>query len=346
MKRENFTSPKMFDLASRLGVSRFAAIGIVTLMRDFAAIHSPAGDIGKWPDGSIAGACDWNGDAATFVASLVDAGWLLRDEGHRLLVSDWETECEQWVGLRVRKLKLAFAKPTMGRSAEAPAGSSAGGSLPLTLNPNTLLPSKPPGLPEEREGDFGSDDSKQRSEIRKRAALLLNDLTCLDTALENGCSLAEVMALVCFALANRGRWKSPGGALHARLTNASPGRNVADGWPDESPSAAKKCHGLAEADEARRRKEDVETAAKSERSVLARQQRAAQFGVTLDALDGEALEVVAERAFPYAPSLREWREAGRSRDGKFRNALLRQLESDRAPNARPVADTASSASKR
>ncbi|MBN2296398.1 MAG: hypothetical protein JXM70_28475 [Pirellulales bacterium] len=76
MKRAALTHPKMLDLASKLGIFRFHAIGIITLFLDWTADDAVAGDIGKWPDGAIARACEWHSDATEFVAALVAAGWL------------------------------------------------------------------------------------------------------------------------------------------------------------------------------------------------------------------------------------------------------------------------------
>jgi hypothetical protein len=106
MKRETLTHPKTYSLATRLGVSRATAIGHLRLLWDFAAIHATAGDIGKWDDKTIAAACDWTGDASTFVDSLVDSGWLDRVVKYRLTIHDWVDHCERWVKLRAKKLQI------------------------------------------------------------------------------------------------------------------------------------------------------------------------------------------------------------------------------------------------
>ena len=108
MKRETLRHPKTYDLASRLGCSRPEALGYLTLLWDHVTEVAPRGDIGKWPDGAIAGACDYSGNAELFVEALVEAGWLERNERHRLIVHDWPDHCERWVKAKLLKLKLEF----------------------------------------------------------------------------------------------------------------------------------------------------------------------------------------------------------------------------------------------
>ncbi len=115
MKRDALAHPKMLDLASRLDCSRAQAIGIMTLLFDFAATYAPQGDIGKHKDGSIARACDWNGDSHAFVSSLVESGWLDESAAHRLVIHDWSEHCEQWVKLKLQKLKLSFVDEYRGQ---------------------------------------------------------------------------------------------------------------------------------------------------------------------------------------------------------------------------------------
>lgn len=112
MKRDALTHPKMLDIASKLGISRAHAVGILNLLFDFTATHAPQGNIGKHRNGSIAMACDWTGDADAFVDALIETGWVDMDSNHRLLVHDWHVHCEQWVKQKLTKLKLDFATPS------------------------------------------------------------------------------------------------------------------------------------------------------------------------------------------------------------------------------------------
>lgn len=108
MKKEALRHPKMLDLASRLGIGLDAAIGKMTLLWDFAQDYATRGDIGKLPDGAIAMACVWSGDPKVFVDALVDAGWLDRNDEHRLVIHDWPDHCERWVCAKLAKIGQDF----------------------------------------------------------------------------------------------------------------------------------------------------------------------------------------------------------------------------------------------
>lgn len=108
MKRETYRHPKALDLASRLHCSRPEALGFLTLLFDFTAEVAIAGNIGRWPNGAIAGGCDWRGDADEFVAALIGAGWLDEDAEHRLVVHHWGQHCENWVRAKCQKLGITL----------------------------------------------------------------------------------------------------------------------------------------------------------------------------------------------------------------------------------------------
>jgi len=108
MKRALLSHPKTNDLASRLGCNRPAAIGYLALLFDFCAEHSPQGDIGKWVNGAIAKACEWSGDADLFIDSLVKSKWLDEHDTHRLLIHDWQTNCDNWVRAKVKNMGVEF----------------------------------------------------------------------------------------------------------------------------------------------------------------------------------------------------------------------------------------------
>jgi hypothetical protein len=118
VKRETLRHPKTYDLAARLKCRRPEALGYLTLLWDFAAEVAPAGNVGKHSDGAIAGACDWDRDPSEFVDALLASGWIDRDAKHRLLIHDWPDHCERWVKLKLQRLNLDFAEPSIERSTE------------------------------------------------------------------------------------------------------------------------------------------------------------------------------------------------------------------------------------
>jgi hypothetical protein len=168
MKRETLRHPKTYDLAARLDVDRPTALGYLTLTWDFVAEVTPSGDIGRWPNGAIARACDYLGDPDKFVNALVDAGWLDQDDEYRLVVHDWPDHCERWVRSKMTSLGLSFCacygakSPSRKPSADALGDVSPDASSDPPRDrtePNQTKPintGRPEGRPEES-GDTTAD---------------------------------------------------------------------------------------------------------------------------------------------------------------------------------------------
>jgi len=145
MKREAIRHPKIYDLASRLGVCRERAIGIVTVLLDWCADITPQGNIGRWPNSSIAGICGWTGDPDEFVAALVESKWVDECAVNRLVIHDLADHAEQWWKLKLRKLGLEFvsAVPSAERSTVPSAERTAEPSASRDLTePNLTKPNK------------------------------------------------------------------------------------------------------------------------------------------------------------------------------------------------------------
>lgn len=112
MKLDALDHPKTLDFASRLNVSRPTAIGHLELFWHFVSKHAPRGNIGKFPDGAIARACEWTGEAPEFIAALVDSGFVDPSYSHRFLVHDWTEHCPNWVRAQLKKLGQPFILAT------------------------------------------------------------------------------------------------------------------------------------------------------------------------------------------------------------------------------------------
>lgn len=103
MKRGTPDHPKTEMLAELLGVCVAQAVGHMEMLWHFAAKHSPAGDIGRWPDSMIAKRAGWNGDPQQFVGALEAAkgagrhGWIEKHRSHRLVLHDWHEHAEESV---------------------------------------------------------------------------------------------------------------------------------------------------------------------------------------------------------------------------------------------------------
>jgi hypothetical protein len=109
MKLDGLDHPKTLDFAARLSVPRPTAIGHLELLWAFTGKQAPRGNIGKWPNGAIARACDWMGDPDLFVSALVDAKLLDQDDEHRLTVHDWSVHAPGWVRAKLKKVQEDFA---------------------------------------------------------------------------------------------------------------------------------------------------------------------------------------------------------------------------------------------
>jgi hypothetical protein len=146
MKRETLRHPKTYDLASRLGCSRPEALGFLTLLWDYTADMAPRGDLGKWPNGTIARACEWSGDADKFVDALIAAGWLDECPENRLVIHDLADHALQWWKQKVTKLGLDFVRPAVRSTASTAVGTAErtdNGSVPSTVASIQLSSAQP-----------------------------------------------------------------------------------------------------------------------------------------------------------------------------------------------------------
>lgn len=97
MKVGGFRSIKLRRLARILEVPQYAAVGLLETLWFVVGSNTPRGDIGKLSDEEIASELGWERDADVLVTALVEAGWLDRDEGCRLVVHDWAQHAPEWV---------------------------------------------------------------------------------------------------------------------------------------------------------------------------------------------------------------------------------------------------------
>lgn len=103
---------KFKNLQRRLKLPLWQAVGLLETIWKVAYRNAPAGDIGRLPNDEIAAAIEWAGDADELVKVLVETRWFDADPVHRLLVHDWEEECEGWLRANFERYKKQFAKPT------------------------------------------------------------------------------------------------------------------------------------------------------------------------------------------------------------------------------------------
>lgn len=108
MKRETLEHPKTYGLMGYLQCEQPTALGYLTLLWDFTGQVAVLGDIGKWPNGTIAQACRFRGDADEFIAALIRTHWIdeVDDPAIRLLIHDWPDHCEKWVKNKASRAQL------------------------------------------------------------------------------------------------------------------------------------------------------------------------------------------------------------------------------------------------
>lgn len=110
MKRGTPQHPKTLDLAAKLGIERWAAVGILESLWHFAANYAKAGDIGRHSDAAIAAGIGWLGDSQQLASALLATGWLDACKCHRLRVHDWPDHADQTVGRSEEVKRRGFLK--------------------------------------------------------------------------------------------------------------------------------------------------------------------------------------------------------------------------------------------
>jgi hypothetical protein len=174
VKLDALEHPKLHHLTERLNVKRTTAIGHLELLWAFASKHAAQGDIGKWPNGAIARACDWEGDAEAYIDALVESRFVDRDDEHRLVIHDWQDHAQGWVRAKLKKLHLDFIS-TSEQSSES---SSDGSSDETNDDSNEPSPrARVPSLAKPREAPSknpqpplkGADVAQSRSERKPRS---------------------------------------------------------------------------------------------------------------------------------------------------------------------------------
>jgi len=97
VKRGTPDHPKVVRFAAVLGVTRYAAVGLLELLWHLTARYTPCGDVGKWSDQEIAIALGWDGPPTALIHALVASGLLESHPVHRLIVHDWAEHADKAV---------------------------------------------------------------------------------------------------------------------------------------------------------------------------------------------------------------------------------------------------------
>ena len=95
LKRGTPRHRKMRDLAKRLGVPLYSAVGIMEMLWHWAGQETPRGDIGTADDDEIAAAVCWKKKPTILINALVESRWLERHAEYRLIIHDWPDHADQ-----------------------------------------------------------------------------------------------------------------------------------------------------------------------------------------------------------------------------------------------------------
>lgn len=103
------------DLADRLAIERFAAVGLLECLWHATAQHHPDGQIGRWSNRLIARAVYWTFDPDVLVKALTDSGFFDINVAGGLVVHDWPSHCDDTTHRFLARKRRLFADGTPPR---------------------------------------------------------------------------------------------------------------------------------------------------------------------------------------------------------------------------------------
>lgn len=109
MKAGTDRKAKFRQLQRDLKLPRYAVVGLLQSLWDFAAVNTPEGDVGRFSDEDIALDIEYEGSPDELIDTLVNRRWLDRSDDHRLVIHDWPDHCEDGIHLRLAREGRTFA---------------------------------------------------------------------------------------------------------------------------------------------------------------------------------------------------------------------------------------------
>lgn len=110
MKRSTIRHPKLIDLATRLAIRPYAALGLLDALLDWTYTFAPCGDVGRWDDVAIAAGCTWDGDPQALIQALAGSRWLDPCAEKRLVIHDLEDHADDTWRRKMARGKLTFCR--------------------------------------------------------------------------------------------------------------------------------------------------------------------------------------------------------------------------------------------
>ena len=154
MKRGTIEHPKTAELTARLGIPKYAVVGLLESLFHVTARVAPRGDIGRYSNRAIALSIGWDGDPDELIESMRVSGWLDEHTDSRLIVHDWHEHADDATKKRLARARQDFVRTTADNGGQrqpmsadvAPASSQ----KPEASSPDVYIPPNPPSIDSDR----------------------------------------------------------------------------------------------------------------------------------------------------------------------------------------------------
>lgn len=296
---------KFKNLQRRLRLPVWQAVGLLETLWKTAYRNAPAGDIGRLTNDEIAAAIEWGGDADELVDALVATRWLDADQQHRLLVHDWEQECESWLRANFERHKRQFAKPTHSQAdniAQQPTCNNETQDRKQPQNEPQQPPSKPslsfPSIPYPTTPLDSGDVEPE--ELPAEWQVVVEELfsegvnfaeAACKSARGRGCTPSDVLFVM-----EQWRERRPHvdhGTLYNRIKNLVPDRKVT--WPECPEWEREKARKQNEERQNKTAREARNGRKAKQAEIEAEAERERNFGGKLDAMSADELDEITSR---------------------------------------------------
>lgn len=191
--------PKFARLRSRLGLPRYATLGVLEAMWHFCGRFTPRGNIGKYTDEDIEAWVEWAGEPGALIKALVDCRWIDRNDEHRLVVHDWHIHADDAAKLAVKRSGLELVVPTVSGHCRDTVGETpteSGLPVPVPEPEKEVIPNCQLGS-ESGDGGVGEEGSEMvarlaaKSKLRLAVERLVEETEDDDDDASGGDSLSE-----------------------------------------------------------------------------------------------------------------------------------------------------------
>lgn len=91
MAAKEFNEKRILELADRLDLPFYAALGVLECLWHFTSAYAPKGNVGKWSNQSIARSMKYPGDPDALIEALLACRFLVPHPEHRLAFHRYPT---------------------------------------------------------------------------------------------------------------------------------------------------------------------------------------------------------------------------------------------------------------